>query len=337
MLCSIVSHSFSSRGGPLRAFAAVCVLAAASNSFAYLGSFAPADGYALPYGDVSKDVTYYNAGQYGPNAGGGGGPTGIIQDTGLWSLVSPVGGYFSNVADRAAYTSGGPPYGVSGTNALGAYLIGAHFSGRNLDGYNLAMRNDTPVGTGPAVYDYSLDSFDFGGVAPANVTSGPVDLQFYFCPNPGDTPQPGGRPSDKFTLSLRDSSGNVGLQWGYLRDNSVVWRTSSSNPWNTTAFIADQSDWDGVKIGLDLTTATFSIDYFDKSALTWTNIVPAGTGMGMAMGDLTVLRWQLEDGLSAGVGGKNFFDDFSTTVPEPSSVVLVALLFAGIGATRRSA
>ena len=42
------------------------------------------------------------------------------------------------------------------------------------------------------------------------------------------------------------------------------------------------------------------------------------------MQDLTVLRWQLEDGLFAGVGGKNFFDDFAFTVnvPEPTGLVL---------------
>jgi hypothetical protein len=65
---------------------------------------------------------------------------------------------------------------------------------------------------------------------------------------------------------------------------------------------------------MDLTADTFSMDYYDISASTWTNIVPSGTAMGQAMNDLSALRWQLEDGLSAGVGGKNFFVDFTNPV-----------------------
>jgi hypothetical protein len=187
------------------------------------------------------------------------------------------------------------------------------------------MRNDIPLGTGPAVYDYDFDSYDFGGVAPASVTSGVVQVGFYFCPNPGDTPNPGTVPSDKFTLSFKDSVGNVGFQWGYSRDNTVTWRTNSSNPWSSTPFFADQTNWDGLRVDLDLTADTFSMDYYDISANTWTNIVPSGTAMGQAMNDLTVLRWQLEDGLFAGQGGKNFFDDFSVVVPEPSCGVLITL------------
>ena len=77
---------------------------------------------------------------------------------------------------------------------------------------------------------------------------------------------------------------------------------------------------------------TFSMDYFDVSANTWTNLVPAGTAMGQAMNDFTNIRWQLEDGLAAGVGGKNFFDDFSfSTVPEPSTLLLFA--FGGLAIT----
>jgi hypothetical protein len=80
------------------------------------------------------------------------------------------------------------------------------------------------------------------------------------------------------------------------------------------------------------------MDYFDVSANTWTNVVPTGTAMGQAMNDFTNIGWQLEDGLAAGVGGKNFFDDFSVAVnvPEPSSVALVAgLLLTSLTTGRR--
>jgi hypothetical protein len=46
------------------------------------------------------------------------------------------------------------------------------------------------------------------------------------------------------------------------------------------------------------------------------------------MQDLTTFRWRLEDGVSSGLGGKNYFDDFSFVhhpVPEPSTLVLAGL------------
>lgn len=298
----------------------------APTAHAYLGSFAPSDGYHVQSGLVYGDVSYYNAGQYGPNAGNGAGPTQILADSGLWSVQGAVGGYFATAVDRTNYTSGTPPYANNGPNSLGAYIVGNHGPGRT-DGSSLAIRNDTPLGvTGPLLYNYELDAFDFGGIAPASVTSGLLGVGLYFCPNPGDTPSPDGSSKDKFTMSLVDSVGNIGLQWGYARDNAVTWRDGPSSAWNSTSFVADQTNWDGVRFELDLTADTFSMDYFDVSANTWTNIVPAGTAMGQAMSDFTNVRWQLEDGLAAGVGGKNFFDDFSvTTVPEPSTVMLVSL------------
>jgi hypothetical protein len=311
-------------------------IAAAAPAYANLGSFTPQDGYDVQSGLVYGDVSYYNAGQYGANAGGGPGPTQIVADSGLWSVIGPAGGYFSNPTDRTNYTTGAPPYPANPATAVGSYFVGGHSGGRT-DNYNLAIRNDIPLGTGAAVYDYELDSFDFGGISPASVTSGPVQMGFYFCPNPGDTPDPSGAASKgKFTMSFKDSLGNIGFQWGYLRDNAVVWRDDPSDPWNATAFIADQTNWDGLTVNIDLTADTFAMDYYDVSTNTTTNIVPAGTAMGQAMSDFTVLGWRLEDGLFAGNAGKNFFDDFSfNVVPEPSSLVLMVLGCAAICGVRR--
>lgn len=302
-------------------------------SWAYLGSFAPADGYHIQSATILGDVTYYNAGQYGSNAGGGPGPIQIVADSGLWQLLSPVGGYFPSSALRNAVVGGGPPYPPTPPGTVAAYIVGDHSPGRT-DFHSLALRNDTPLGTGAMLYNYDLDSFDFGGIVPSTVSSGLVTMQFYFCPNPGDTPNPGIPPMDKFTLSLRDSLGNVGLEWGYMRDNGVVWRTSSSNPWNTTPLIANSTNWDGVRFTLDLTNDTFELDYYEVSTNTWSNLAPAGTAMGQPMSDFTSLHWQLEDGLFAGTGGKNFFDDFTFIVPEPSGALF--LLIAGSFWTMRS-
>ncbi len=303
----------------------------AAPAWAYLGSFNAADGYYVQSGSIAGDVSHYNAGQSGANAGGGG-LVALAPDTGLWDVTGQVGGYFATAANRATGTSGAPPYVASPPGAVGAYIVGGHGGGRTGD-LCLALRNDTPLGvTGPMTYDYDLDTFDFGGVSPASVTSGIVPVNFYYCPNPGDSNGAGSLATDKFTMSFKDSANNIGFQWGYLRDNSVVWRTNPSGPWTPTSFIADQSNWDGLQIKIDLTTDTFSIDYFDISASTTTNMVPAGTALNVPMTNLTTLGWQLEDGLFAGVGGKNFFDDFSFTnpVPEPSTMALVALAVGGL-------
>lgn len=312
------------------------LVGAATPAHAYLGSFTPQDGYDVQSGLLYGDVSYYDAGQYGANAGGGSGPNQIVADSGLWSVIGPAGGYFDNPVDRASYISTAPPYAAGDPNGEESYFVGGHSGGRT-DFWNLAIRNDIPLGTGAAVYDYELDSFDFGGIAPASVTSGPVQMGFFFCPNPGDSNPSGGAPSDKFTMSFKDSLGNIGFQWGYLRDNAVVWRDDPSDPWNTTAFIADQGAWDGLTVNIDLTADTFSMDYFDVSASTTTNIVSAGTFMGQAMNDFTVLGWQLEDGLFSGNAGKNFFDDFSFNagVPEPGSLTLAALACITLLGVRR--
>jgi hypothetical protein len=307
------------------------LLFAPAPAWAYLGSFEPADGYNLGvYASPSpinwSDVSYYNAGNYGANAGGGSGPTVIAPDSGKWKVVSQVGGYFTSAATRSTWLAGSPPYPNSlPPSALPAYIVGEHSPGRT--GYgSLAVRNDSPSGTGPLVYNYQLDSYDFGGISPASVTSGVVGTQFYFCPNPVDATK-----ADKFRLSFRDSLGNIGMEWGYGRDNTVTWRTSPSSAWNYTSILANASNWDGVRVDIDLGADTFSFDYYDVSANLWSNVVPAGTALGTPLQDLTNLDWRLEDAVNSGVGGKNFFDDFSfqTAVPEAVPGAALPLLFAG--------
>ncbi|MFO0790691.1 MAG: PEP-CTERM sorting domain-containing protein [Pirellulales bacterium] len=325
-------------------------LVSPNTAFARLGSFNSNDGYQLvlagPPNYNWADVTYYNAGAYGVNAGGGPGPTMISPDSGKWKLISQVGGFFGSSAARSSTVGSAPPYPtVNPGNTIPAYLVGGHFPGhnQNTDGQNLAFRNDTPPGTGPAVYDYYLDQYDLGST-PSLITSGNIKTDFYFLPSVGGQFS-GGLPPDKFTLSFVDTSGNIGLQWGYAMDNQVTWRTNPSGPWNYTGIIAAQQNpngnpqWDGVSIDINLTNDTFQFDYYTAATNTWSTVVPAGTPLNApGMQDFTRLRWRMEDNVSGYFFGKNYFDDFSfkaPTVPEPSTIALVGLAVAFVGNRRR--
>lgn len=335
---SSLQHRHMVRSAGVFTLAAVGVAMIPATSQAYLGSFGPNDGYHPQYGFLGGDVTYYNAGQSGANAGGGG-LAAVPADSGLWKLQTPVGAYFDSAANRAAFAASYPNYVSSSAVGTVTYMVGGHFPGRNSDGYNLAFRNFLPAGTGPARYRYSIDTYDTGGNVPASVTSGAVSTSFYFSPNPADpAPSDGSASGIKFTMSLLDSSANIGFQWGYARDNTVMWRDSPTSLWNNTSVVADQTNWDGVKFNMDLTADTFGIDYYDASSNTWSSMVPSGTPMGMAMTNLTHLDWQLEDNVtlagSPQVGAKNYFDDFSFVIPEPASLSLA--MFGAAAMFRRS-
>jgi hypothetical protein len=310
---------------------------------AYLGSFTPNDGYQIVQPWV--DVSYFNSGANGLYAGGAA-YAHVAPNTGLWKVVATApGGIYTSAAARAAALVGVPPYPAVPPAAGGGpiYIVGDHGPGRT-DNSALAFRNDSPAGTGPAMYEYSLDIYDTGagggntGPLPSSIITGVVTTDFYFCPNPADPPDPSGaNPRDKFTMSFIDQSGNVGFQWGYAAENQVYWRTSSSNPWNYTGVFADATNWDGVSVDIDLNSQTFGLDYYDVSTNTWSNMIPSGTALGMSMANLTRLGWQLEDNVFTGTGGKNFFDDFkfSSNVPEPSSMVLFGFAASLISWRRR--
>lgn len=297
---------------------------------AYLGSFEPADGYTLSTipgspPSVFTDVTYYNAGQFGPNAGGG--PAAQVPfNTGSWSLLSEPGAFYATSAIRNAYLGTTPPYpATTGPSGIPVYIVGNHFGGRT--GFSaLALRNDTLAPIGPMEYEYQLDTFDFGGLVPNSVNSGQVSTSFYFCPNPVDQ-----FTTEKFIMSFVDMSGSIGLQLGYTRDNQVYWRPGSSGTWNYPGITADATNYDGFQVDIDLSAQTFGLSYFDVSTNVTSVLAPNGTALGNPMSNLTNLRWWLDDQTILGVGGKNFFDDFSfRVVPEPGTGSLMLLALSGL-------
>jgi hypothetical protein len=336
MACSRSARSAGSirRAHALAVAGSAASLWCVSVASAYIGSCGPADGYHLNQyiGNVNwADVSYFNAGSYGANAGGGPGPTLIAADSGKWKVDGQVGGYWNNAATRASVVGSAPPY--PGVDSSGAsqpiYMVGNHFPGRGGDGSNLAFRNDTPIGTGAANYNYFIDTYDTGGNVPSSVTSGIVTTQFYFCPNPNDLVAR----AEKFTMSFKDSANTTGVQWGYARDNEVYWRAGNAGPWTYTGIYANASNWDGIRMNIDLSNDTFELEYYIVASNTWTTLAPAGTALGAPMTNLTTLGWRLEDGVNSGTGGKNYFDDFGFSIPAPSSAGVLAL--AGLAALRR--
>jgi hypothetical protein len=328
----------------LAAIAALCLV---TPVYAYLGGFEPADGYTIstiPQGSSPAsqyvDVTYYNAGQNGANAGGGA-VASIATDFGLWSLKTQPGAYFRTAAKRRFYTPGAPPYSpfpsFSGDD-VPAYIIGNHSPGY-LSPSALALRNETPLSGGPVggpmEYDYRLDTYDFGGTAPASVTSGVVTTSFRFCPNPTDPV--GTPPRDKFIMSFSDG-GNIGLQIGYAGDNIIYWRPGSSGAWNFPGIIANSTNWDQFPVSIDLGADTFGINYTPIATNITATVAPSGTPLGVPMQDLTHLGWWLTDQVTGGTGGKNFCDAFGfavPNVPKPSSVLLLTMAACSAWLPRR--
>jgi hypothetical protein len=314
-----------------------------AESHAYLGGFEQADGYLFDIANNPPlhnwiDVSYYNAGQSGANAGGGA-VTPIVPNSGLWKITgNGPGGFYKDLADRTTYllSTSPPPYPNPSSSAAppggftAAYTVGDHTGGR-LGTRALAMRNFNSPGIGPINMDYTIDTFDFGGITPSSVTTGPVGVKFYFWSN---DPEANGKNIDKFVMSFKDSGGTTGFQWGYARDNELQWRAGSTGAWNYTGVYSDNLNYDGMDVKIDLTADTFSMDFYDFTTNTWSNLVPL-TAMGgsNAMTDLTHLGWALSDNVNNGVwAGKNFFDDFQMgpPVPEPSALALIGLGAAGL-------
>lgn len=314
------------------------VAASGTVASAHLGSFGPNEGYNLSMFVGSNnwcDVSYYNAGQYGP-ASGGGSATAIAPDSGLWRLRSQNGAFFGTTAARNAAVGTAPPYSAAPlVGSTVSYIVGAHFSGRNNDGYNLALRNDNPAGTGAIEYDYFLDTYDTGGPVASSQSTGIVTYETYFMTDPDSPPNSDGTFSDKFRMSFVDSAGNIGAEWGYSRDNQVAYRDGPSSAWTYTSWNAGPANWNGIRMALDLSNDTFSFDYYDETSNSWNSIV-TGASMGTAMTNFTTIRWRLEDAVNFGIGGKNFFDDssFSGFVPAPG---VAGLLLGGalVSARRR--
>lgn len=279
-------------------------------AYAYLGGFEDVDGYE----SFLNDVATYNAGQYGPNAGGGT-YINIPDNTGLWAKLQ------------------GPLYPTQGTAGGVAYATGH----QNLDRTNPGTADQALVittnadgwGGGPQEYSYQLDAFDLGGVNPATTGGDTIDLSFWSCSRIYGAGEPGGgllAGTVGNTVSFYDSSGNLGFAVGY-RQPGVTTDYAAYNvngTWVQTTETINPTTYHRWDVSLDLATQTVTIDLFNNSVLT--NVVTS-VPLFNSMSNFTELRFLGTAGVTnAKIWSLDDFEMSASGIPEPTTGVLA--LFA---------
>jgi len=344
---------------------------AAGTAGAYLGSFEELDGYRTPFngnilsldlagdakfylnnlsangftgivpsstfpntmGDLTHgpDLSRYNAGTYGTNAGGPGGTaTDISDNSGLWRaqmggrLNEDIGGTLANNYQYLGNT-GGIPFQQNRDYVHAYRYTGARTGSQVLN----FLAQDTDLR-----YDYSLDSRDLGGMNPNSTAGSIVTLSFWICPADADDTDP----ENVLGLTLRDSMGQSVFEVGYTGENILQYRMVGSSNWVNTGTVAGSTGWSEISLTLNAAADTISLSArgFDDgtSTLGGVDSILSSAALCLDAAALTELRWDVQGGAlnNGALSFKNFFDDFNFSVapvPEPGSAlcVLCGLLF----------
>jgi hypothetical protein len=314
-----------------------------SGSFAGDAQFyfnnSPSSGYTgvVPWGAYPNnfsdgtngpDVSRYNAGQFGTNNSGPGGVAADIPDnSGLWRVLS--GGRLNEDANAP-------------------YYYGSQFARDSI----VAYRNTMPHGGSQTLnlmamdqnlsYSYSMDSRDFGGIAPASTLGAQIQMSFWVKPSDWDDPDTG----NILGLSLLDAANQPVFEIGYTGDNFLQYRLTGG-AWQTTTYQMGSAGYSEITVLLDTFTNTASLDisaYNDNSSLLGgDSSVLSHQALGVISGALTGLQWDVRGGSldNGAVSYIHSFDDFNfsvstvTPVPEPGSVLLLVLATAVLHAPRR--
>lgn len=280
---------------------ALCLLLS-PQAWAYLGSFEEEDGF-LPGGALpTRDVSSYNAGQYGTSNGG---PGGSFQD-----ITANTGLFYKN--DLGRIDSG---YGE---------LVAQHGLAHTGES-SLALRSTTGFGDTDedgASYLYSFDARDFDGVSPSLVTDGIVTIDYWMRPQ-----TPFFSTSRVTTTEFVNSTGDTVFAIGTLGQGLFTsqpfleWYDGSG--WHTTSIVANNADWDHVMLTFDLTNDLISFSYFASLTAT-THVLATDVLAGAALDQLSGIRFTAQPNTEM-----NNYDDFNVVsplvVPEPSSALLALL------------
>jgi PEP-CTERM motif len=287
------------------------------NTYAYLGGFEAVDGYQ-PF---LNDVATYNAGQYGPNAGGGS-YMALPPNTGLWKKLQ------------------GPLYPMTGTTGSVAYATGHQGFDRTnpstTDQALIITTNADGWSAGPQEYSYDVDSYDLGGVSPASTGGKVINISFWSCSFIPGTAEGGGLGPGTIanTISFYDSSGNLGFAVGGIQPGtSTDYAATNVGSWVQSSVAVGTNTFHRWDVLLNLITQTVSIDVDQASVLT---PLVVNAPLINPMSNFSELRF-----LSApGVNNAKVWalDDFTMGVqpaPEPSSWLLMASGVIGLALVGR--
>lgn len=281
-------------------------------AWAYLGGFEEQDGYRPAGTQPTTDVSTYNAGQFGTNNGGpGGGFQSITPNSGLF-YKHDIGdireGFGELVVQHGIAHSGDSSLALRATMAFG----------------------DT--GDDGAHYLYTFDARDFDGSAPALVTSGVVELDYWMRPQ-----TPFFSMSRVTTTEFLNSTGDTLFAIGTLGQGSftsqpfIEWYDGTT--WTTTTIVGNNASWDHVMLTFDLTNDWVSFSYY-ASLTNTTHAVATNVPTGAPLDRLSGIRFTAQPNTEM-----NNYDDFNVVaplvVPEPSTAMLAVLCALQLQIRRR--
>lgn len=281
-------------------FAAVL---SASQAWGYLGGFEVQDGYQDGSQTPTRDVTSYNAGEYGTNANGpGGGPTPIMPNDGLFVKYDQ-----GNTADGYGELVAHHSLGHTGNSAL-ILRSNAGFGDTGGDG---------------ADYLYSFDRRDFGGVSPTLITSGTVALDYWMSPQTSFF-QTGTVTSTSFLNSAGDTIFSVGTVGQGTFDALPFIEWQDANGWHVTNILGNNALYDHIMLSFNLDTNTVSFSYY-ASLTGLTTLLASDVAAAAPIDSLSGIHFTAQANTE-----QNKYDDFNiassiAVVPEPSSLLVVLL------------
>lgn len=279
-----------------RIFIAAGVLCA-PHAWGYLGGFEDQDGYSDGSLTPFQDVSSYNAGQYGTNAGGPGGS---------FSTIAPNTGLFTKL-DQGNVD---PGYGE----------LVAHHSLAHTGDAGLVLRSNAGFGDTAgdgANYVYSFDSRDFNGIMPSSVTSGTISLDYWMCPQTSFF-QTGTVTDTSFLNAEGNTIFSVGTLGQGMFDAKPYIEWQDANGWHTTTILGNNASWDHIMLSFNLRTQTVSFSYY-SSITGLTTLIADDVAVASPIDSLAYLQFQCQPNTE-----KNAYDDFNIVViPEPSSMMAV--------------
>ena len=296
----------------------LAILGLAQPAMAYLGGFEEQDGYLNSGVNPLRDVSSYNAGQYGSNPIFGPnsiGPGGIFQN-----ITPNTGLFFKNdVGDIAEHN--------------GELVAHQNFARTGTSG--LVLRSSLAFGdTGGdgADYTYAFDNRDFNGSTPSQITSGTLDIDYWMCPQAAPFAS-GTLTTTEFLNSNGDTIFAVGTvgQGAFTTDPLIEWFDAGG--WHSTGVLGNHISWDHVMLSFDLTNDLVSFSFYSSLDLQIYNFA-VNVGAANPIDSLAGIRFTAQPNTE-----KNSYDDFSTSapvvIPEPSGFLLAILGAMPVVAFRR--